>query len=176
MLGALAHPGADICLAATQTIVQFPYIADRPFFHSGSWRFNGLSAQGFLVPARTFKHSRAGGFTAALRVLVEVDSSGQPPANAAVVSFSSADAQVSWSLESQVDGTWKAYVCLNGTCTTTQTLNSMAFSQFESVAVRYRSDTERVEIFVNGKSETLNAPDDLHEMVRCQRLPVTHGV
>ena len=122
--------------------------------------------QGFLVVPTNIGHSERGGFTIALSVLVNADSSGYAPADSAVAAFSSADGQLSWSLTSNTNGTWSVHLCMTGVCAAVTTVPTRTFSYFRSVAARYRSDVETVEIWVNRGIELSVGGLAAHDLVR----------
>lgn len=167
VLGVLSSQDVGICHRASPALVDFPAAADRPPYASWNWDFTGAVPQGFLIPARTFTHSRGSGFTAVLKVVVEADSSGAPPADAALVALASSDGQVAWRLQSDVTDGLTAVVCTGGACASTSTSPDLGLvGLFRVVAVRYRSDMEHLDIFFNGQMITTNNSDGVHDMVR----------
>lgn len=101
-----------------------------------------------------------------LKVRVDADSSGAPPADAALVALSSSDGQVAWRLQSDTSGSWTAVVCTGGVCASTSTSDLGAVGLLRRLAMRYRSGPERLDIFVNGQMVTTNNSDGVHDVVR----------
>eukprot|EP00892_Ulva_mutabilis_P012434 jgi/Ulvmu1/9563/UM053_0052.1 len=167
VLGAAVGPDGGICARVTPTLIEFPLPADQPTFTGGNWVHDGLQAQGLLFDRNYMGHSERGGFTFVLSVRRGVDpNTGDPPAEYKVASFSSQDGQILWELTSRTDGKWNVRLCLSGGCGSMMSDRSWAFLAFDTIALRYRSDTERVELWVDGIIEGCSNDQSLHILLK----------
>lgn len=150
-LGVLSSRDEGLCHTPIPAITEFPSASHRPTKTGFLWTFDGTNPQGFLIPAQTFRHANSGGFSVMMKIVVDVDSNtGAPPADATLLSLSSADDQVSWRIQSDVAGTMTVVLCLNGICASATTTNNGAFSLSRYVGMRYSAHGHRVDIFENG--------------------------